>query len=93
MRTLREHLEADYQRTRFFSLNPDLYEDSDVFFGESGASEGSTAGRMYDMLGVYAKWWHWTDVQVLSIPIRRRRKMDVVLAYQIQEYNDATKKK
>jgi len=49
---------------------------------------GSEAGTLYDLMGLFARWWRWTDNQVLQMPVRRRKKMITVLLYQVEKNND-----
>lgn len=62
-----------------------MYWDADPVFRESGILDESRAGILYDAIGFFAYFWGWTDAHILSMPLRRRRKMEKVLGWQMKK--------
>jgi len=71
---------------------PYLYIEDEKGFGDKGADKGSTAGGFYDELVMFGKVLGYTDYDVLTMPVRRRKKMETALAYHLEEEAKQNKK-
>jgi len=74
------------QLVRFFALDPDLYEDAMPEFNEKGMANVSKSGALYDLVGIFAYFWGWTEREVLTMPVRKRKKYTNVLDWQIKNF-------
>ncbi len=54
-------------------------------FKEFGMVDASGSGVLYDSVGMFAYLWGWTDEYILSMPLRRRRKYEKVLGWQMKK--------
>lgn len=63
---------------------PDLYDDE--FSNTTGMEDGgSGSGQLYDIMGLFSRFWGYTDHDYMMMPVRRRRKLTTALIYQLQK--------
>ncbi len=59
--------------------------DADIVFDGKAMVKQSGAGLLYDLMGQFSYFWGWTDADFLRVPIRRRKKLEKVISFQIKE--------